>query len=94
MTHPLTIGQLARRAGMPAKTIRYYEQVGVLPPPSRTAAGYRQYSEDCVRRVQVLSRARALGVSLQRLKGLSEVLLMVVAGLCYREIRGASAPSP
>ncbi len=43
MAQPLTIGQLARATGVPAKTIRYYEQVGVLPAPGRSAAGYRQY---------------------------------------------------
>jgi DNA-binding transcriptional MerR regulator len=74
MAHPLTIGQLARSAGMPAKTIRYYEEVGVLPPPSRTAAGYRQYFEESVERVRFLRRARALGVSLHHLKGLTDAL--------------------
>jgi len=42
MKAPLTIGQLARAAGSTAKTIRYYEEVGVLPPASRNGAGYRQ----------------------------------------------------
>src|SRR5439155_1495502 len=70
MAHALTIGRLARSAGMPAKTIRYYEEVGVLPRPPRTAAGYRQYTEDSVQRLLLIRRARALGVSLQHLKGL------------------------
>ena len=43
MTHALTIGQLAKATGVASKTIRYYEQIGVLPPPSRSAAKYRQY---------------------------------------------------
>jgi len=70
MAHALTIGRRARSAGMPAKTIRYYEEVGVLPRPPRTAAGYRQYTEDSVQRLLLIRRARALGVSLQHLKGL------------------------
>src|SRR5437867_723394 len=70
MAHALTIGRLARSAGMPAKTIRYYEEVGVLPPPRRSAAGYRQYTQAGVQRVLLIRRARALGVSLQQLKGL------------------------
>ena len=41
MAQALTIGQLAQATGVAAKTIRYYAQVGVLPPPRRTAAGYR-----------------------------------------------------
>jgi len=44
MERPLTVSQLARATGMSAKTIRYYEQIGVLPAPRRSAAGYRQYS--------------------------------------------------
>src|SRR5262249_42436407 len=44
MERPLTVGQLARATGVPAKTIRYYEQVGVLPVPRRSATGYRHYS--------------------------------------------------
>lgn len=44
MERPLTVGQLARATGVSAKTIRYYEQVGVLPAPRRSEAGYRQYS--------------------------------------------------
>lgn len=70
MAHTLTIGQVARNAGMPAKTIRYYEEVGVLPPPRRTAAGYRLYTEDSVERLLLIRRARALGVSLRHLRGL------------------------
>jgi len=41
MERPLTVGQLAHATGVPAKTIRYYEQVGVLPVPRRSATGYR-----------------------------------------------------
>lgn len=74
MARPLTIGQLAKTTGVAAKTIRYYEEVGVLPPPSRTAAGYRQYAEDGVQRLLFVLRARALGLSLERLKGLTAAL--------------------
>jgi hypothetical protein len=42
-TQDLTISQLAKASGVAAKTIRYYEHIGVLPAPTRTAAGYRQY---------------------------------------------------
>ncbi len=44
----LTIGQLAQATGVPTKTIRYYEQVGVLPAPPRSDAGYRQYAKRAV----------------------------------------------
>jgi DNA-binding transcriptional MerR regulator len=70
----LTIGQVARTTGVAAKRLRYYEQVGVLPPPGRTAAGYRQYTEQDVQRVVFIRRARALGLSLHHLKALTAAL--------------------
>ena len=46
----LTIGQLAQATGVSAKTIRYYEQTGILPAPERTEPRYRSYSEADIRR--------------------------------------------
>ena len=74
MERPLTVGQLARATGVSAKTIRYYEQVGVLPVPCRSAAGYRQYSRHDVHRLLFMRRARALGLSLANLKALTAEL--------------------
>jgi DNA-binding transcriptional MerR regulator len=68
MERPLTVGQLAHATGVPAKTIRYYEQVGVLPEPRRSGAGYRHYSRSDVHRLLFIRRARALGLSLANLK--------------------------
>jgi DNA-binding transcriptional MerR regulator len=68
MERPLTVGQLARATGVPAKTIRYYEQVGVLPVAWRSAAGYRQYSRRDIHRLLFIRRASALGLSLGHLK--------------------------
>jgi DNA-binding transcriptional MerR regulator len=70
MKAPLTIGQLARAAGSTAKTIRYYEEVGVLPAAPRNSAGYRQYSRADVGQLLFVRRARALGLSLTDLKAL------------------------
>jgi DNA-binding transcriptional MerR regulator len=74
MERPLTVGQLARATGVPAKTIRYYEQVGVLPVPRRSDAGYRHYSRHDVHRLLFIRRARALGLSLANLKMLTDEL--------------------
>jgi DNA-binding transcriptional MerR regulator len=74
MERPLTVGQLARATGVPAKTIRYYEQVGVLPMPQRSGAGYRHYSRHDVHRLLFMRRARALGLSLANLKALTAEL--------------------
>jgi MerR family gold-responsive transcriptional activator of gol and ges genes len=57
MERALTVGQLARATGSPAKMIWYYEQVGVLPAPCRSAAGYRQYSRRDVHRLLFVRRA-------------------------------------
>jgi MerR family transcriptional regulator, copper efflux regulator len=67
----LTIGQLARAADFPAKTIRYYERIGVLPAARRNAAGYRQYTQRDVYRLRFVHRARTLGLSLANLKVLA-----------------------
>lgn len=74
MARALTIGQVVEATGVPARTIRYYEQVGVLPPPSRTPVGYRHYSEAAVHRLVFVRRARALGLSIRSLKALVAAL--------------------
>jgi len=68
MAHALTIGQLAKATGVAAKTIRYYEEIGVLPTPSRTAAGYRRYDQSGVHRLRFIRRARSLGLPLREVK--------------------------
>ena len=68
MAQALTIGQLALATGVAAKTIRYYEQIGVLPIPNRTAAGYRQYDKSGVQRLRFIRRARSLGLPLRDVK--------------------------
>jgi DNA-binding transcriptional MerR regulator len=74
MAHGLRIGRVAHAAGLSAKTIRYYEQVGVLPVPRRTGAGYRQYTPDGVERVLLVRRARSLRLPLRSLRSLNAAL--------------------
>lgn len=57
----LTRGQLARRTGVNAETIRYFERVGILPAPERTEGGHRIYDEGHVRTLVFVRRARSLG---------------------------------
>jgi MerR family redox-sensitive transcriptional activator SoxR len=59
----LTIGELARRAGLRTSAIRYYESVGLLPEPPRES-GHRRYGADTVRRLQVIEVAKRAGFSL------------------------------
>ena len=63
-TAGMRIGELADRAGVSAKTIRYYEQVGLLPDPARIAAGYRIYGRADAERVGFIKGARRLGLAL------------------------------
>jgi len=61
-TYP--IGEMARRTGLPVKTIRYYSDIGVLPPAARTPAGYRRYGAADVIRLDLVRTLRELGVDL------------------------------
>jgi MerR family mercuric resistance operon transcriptional regulator len=61
---------LARLTGCNLETIRYYETVGLLPPPARTRAGHRSYGTEDVRRLLFIRRARDLGFSLDDVRGL------------------------
>lgn len=63
----LTIGQVAKAAEVNIETIRYYERRGLFPEPARTAAGYRRYEEDAVRRLRFVKRAKNLGFTLKEI---------------------------
>jgi DNA-binding transcriptional MerR regulator len=59
-----TIGQLARRTGLPVRTIRYWSDIGALPPVGRSHGGYRLYDAECVARLELVRTLRELGLSL------------------------------
>lgn len=69
----LSIGQVARRAGVGVETVRFYEREGLLEEPPRRASGYRQYSEQVVRRLHFIKRAQQLGFSLKEINELLRV---------------------
>lgn len=58
------IGELAARTGVPVRTIRFYEQTGLLPAPERTPGGYRAYTDDAVVQLRFVRTAQTLGLSL------------------------------
>src|SRR5215469_15184348 len=74
---PLTRGALAVRTGCNVETIRYYERVGLLPPPPRSAGRHRLYGEGLVRRLNFVRRSRDLGFSIEEIR---ELLRLVDGG--------------
>jgi len=66
----MNIGQAAKHSGLSAKMIRYYEQIGLLPEPERTNAGYRIYDDQDVQRLGFIQQARLLGFSSEQMKDL------------------------
>ena len=64
----LLIGELAARTGVPAKTLRFYEDAGVLPEPARTPAGYRVYGEEAVDRLAFIRSAQAAALTLAEIR--------------------------
>ena len=60
----MRIGELARRSGLSADAIRFYESQKLLPPTRRSAAGYRQFGDDDLRRLNFIRRAKRLGFTL------------------------------
>jgi Cu(I)-responsive transcriptional regulator len=65
----MNIGEAAGRAGLPAKTIRYYEDIGLIRPP-RDANGYRAFRETDLHKLAFLARARALGFTIEDCRSL------------------------
>ncbi len=70
MSALLTIGKVSKGTGLPAKTIRFYEERGLIAATSRSEAGYRLYSGQDVRRLQLIRRLRLLGLGLDEVEAL------------------------
>ncbi|WP_368346435.1 Cu(I)-responsive transcriptional regulator [Pelagovum sp. HNIBRBA483] len=68
----MTIGEVATRSGLPAKTIRYYEDIGLIRP-QRGENGYRSFRESDLHKLAFLGRARALGFSIEDCRTLLEL---------------------
>lgn len=76
----MKIGELASKSGFPQKTLRFYEEAGVLPPSARTPAGYRLYDEGALRVLDFVHRAKRFGFTLAEIREVLEA---------YRGGRGA-----
>ena len=66
----LLISEVAGRSGVTAKTLRYYEEVGLVDPPARSAAGYRSYDDNVLDRIRFIRSAQALGLSLGEIRSI------------------------
>lgn len=92
----MRIGELGEKADLSAKTIRYYEGIGILPEPDRTPAGYRDYDESTVDRLHFIKAAQSVGFSLGEIREIlafrdrGEVPCQHVAGLIERHARDIS----
>jgi DNA-binding transcriptional MerR regulator len=70
----LQIGEVAERVGLSLRTVRYYEEVGLVMPSAHTEGGFRLFSEDDVQRLLVVKRMKPLGLTLEEMRELLEVL--------------------
>lgn len=66
----MLISEVAGRSGVSAKTLRYYEEVGLVDPPARSPSGYRSYDEDVLDRLRFIRSAQALGLSLGEIRSI------------------------
>jgi len=73
MKSDIPIGALAERTGCNIQTIRYYEQIGLLPQPSRTEGGQRRYGTDIIHRLAFIRHARDLGFDIDSIRELMQL---------------------
>lgn len=76
----LTTSKVAERADVNLHTVRYYEKRGLLPKPSRTASGYRQYGPEHVAHIRFIKRAQDLGFTLEEIRELLGLRVIPGAG--------------
>lgn len=87
---------MGKKADLSPKTIRYYEEVGLLPDPGRTASGYRDYAEAAVERLEFIRAAQAVGFALGEIREIlsfsdrGEAPCMYVTGLMEQRVRTLS----
>jgi DNA-binding transcriptional MerR regulator len=82
----MKISEVAEQAGVRTSTVRYYERIGLVPPPTRTASGYRSYDEATAARLVFVTRAKRLGLSLEQIAELLPVWDGVNCGATHDEI--------
>jgi MerR family copper efflux transcriptional regulator len=91
MSSELMIGAVAKQTGLSSKTIRFYEDEGLVPAPRRSESGYRLYSEADVMRLQLVGRARLLGLNLPAIRNLVNKALSADCATFGDELRDVIA---
>lgn len=66
----MRIGEAAKQVGLPVKTVRYYSDIGLVSPGSRTEARYRRYDDEAIEKLKFVKRARAFGFSIDECRDL------------------------
>lgn len=66
----LSIGALSKRTGVHLETVRYYENIGIMPKPPRSPAGHRRYDQEHLKRLTFVKRSRELGFTLKEVRAL------------------------
>ncbi len=73
MEQTFKVGEVAEQARVRVQTLHFYERMGLVPKPKRSAANYRLYSTDAVKRVQFIKKAQAIGLTLEEIKDILDV---------------------
>lgn len=82
----LKIGEVERLAGVPAKTLRYYEEIGLISPATRTDSGYRLYGNRELEQIQFVRRAKLMGLSLEQIRSLVQTVEEGLPGEVLRQL--------
>jgi DNA-binding transcriptional MerR regulator len=82
----MRISELAESAGVPTSTVRYYERVGLMAHPARTASGYRDYGADAAARLLFITRARRMGLSCEQITALIPVWAGTNCGATHDQV--------
>jgi MerR family transcriptional regulator, mercuric resistance operon regulatory protein len=86
-TKDFTIGEISERTGVHIETVRYYEKVGLFPPPPRTEGGHWLYADDHLKRLNFIRRSRELGFTLNEIR---KLLGLVKGGNTCGEVQKAA----
>jgi DNA-binding transcriptional MerR regulator len=81
MSERMRIGDLARQAGVTARTVRYYESIGLIPPGKREGNGQHYYTEVVLRRLRKITQLKHLGLSLEEISDVIDLYFTDASGM-------------